>query len=700
LKQRIPIIVLVGVFVTLATVYSLAIPLGEGPDEPGHADYAFFLAQMGRLPVQRLDSRQADVPGEGHQPPLAYALAAPLALWLPRDERRTGTIGNSRFVWSGGTEPNAISHGSREYLLWQGSVLAWHLMRLVAVVCGAATVFFTYLAAQAVDCRLQIADCRLQRGESQSTIYNLQSAIPLLAAGLVAFNPQFLFVAALVTNDALLTALSAVLLWLVVQNKEPRGDTAEAAERANIYLLRRSAVLGAVLGLALLTKQSAAILVPVAVLAVMAQVAGGREGAAAAESRSEGVIPSRHASFRQAITRATLHPFRLLCGLLVIGVAALIAGWWYARNQRLYGDLFGLAMFRGEFATQPFQIGSPAAWIAALGQLHASFWARFGWMNVTPPSWTLWLIAAIELLALAGLVRAAVRAWQADRRWSPALSCVKGVVGHWALVAVPILALAWMVSFAVTAGLVAWQGRLLFPALPAIAILLARGLAGWVEPRTKNQEPSVVRSQLSVAESDELRTTDYGLRTTRNTLVMCIVLCPLLLLAAWMPGNVIRPAYPPQTLPESVALAQAGNTVLFRFRRHGERSITLRGWRVAAPARPGAALDLTLTWYASGQQVRDWVVFVALLDAQGRVVAEEHGEPRGGGFPTTQWNLGDWIEDQHELSLPAELAGGVYRLQIWLQDAHNNQRAEVRIDEARPLGDTLDLGRIIVEAGG
>src|SRR5262245_44640159 len=131
----------------------MAIPLGEGPDEPGHADYAFFLARMGRLPVQRLDSRQADVPGEGHQPPLAYALAAPLALWLPRDERWTGTIGNSRFVWSGGTEPNAISHGSREYLPWQGSVLAWHLMRLVAVVCGAATVFFTYLAAQELDFR-------------------------------------------------------------------------------------------------------------------------------------------------------------------------------------------------------------------------------------------------------------------------------------------------------------------------------------------------------------------------------------------------------------------------------------------------------------------------------------------------------------------------------------------------------------------
>jgi hypothetical protein len=174
----------------------------------------------------------------------------------------------------------------------------------------------------------------------------------------------------------------------------------------------------------------------------------------------------------------------------------------------------------------------------------------------------------------------------------------------------------------------------------------------------------------------------------------------LLLLALWIPENVIRPAYPPQTLPESVALAQAGNNVLFRFRRRGERSLSLRGWRIDAPARPGAVLGLTLTWYASARQVRDWVVFVQLTDQQGRVVAEDHGEPRDGMFPTTQWDNGDWIADRHQLQLPDDVPGGVYRLHIWLQDSQNNQRAEVRIDESRPLGNTLDLGSIIVEGGG
>jgi hypothetical protein len=405
--------------------------------------------------------------------------------------------------------------------------------------------------------------------------------------------------------------------------------------------IREAVALGSVLGLALLTKQSAIMLVPVALLALVAWRGDERVKLAIGETRARtgGALRARLA---HSFTRSPVRPSSLLSAALMIAVSALIAGWWYVRNQRLYGDLFGLAAFRGEFATQPFQISSPTAWAMALGQLHASLWARFGWMNIAPPAWPLWLIGAIELIALAGLVRAAIWTWRADR-WSSTMSRFEGVVGHWSLIAIPALALAWISSFAVTAGLVAWQGRLLFPALPAIAILLARGLAAW--------ENKVV-----------------------SRLFLFFVLCSLFLLAAWMPGNVIRPAYPPQTLPEPVALARAGNTVLFRFRRRGERSITLRGWRLEGPARPGAMLDLTLTWYASARQVRDWVVFVHLVDSQGRIVAEDNRQPRDGAFPTTQWNLGDWIEDRHQLQLPADLPGGVYMLRIGLYDSRNNQR--------------------------
>jgi hypothetical protein len=628
LKQYLPISILVAAFLALAVLYSTAVPLGEGPDEPGHAAYAFFLARTGRLPVQRADPRQSDVPGEGHQPPLAYALAAPLALWLPPQERRLDLIGNPRFTWVGGAEVNVVAHGSREYLPWGGTELAWHLMRLASVALGAVTVLFTYLAARTIDYRLQIADCRLG---------STQSAIPLLAAGLVAFNPQFLFVSALVTNDALLAALSAGLLWLVIRTDGRRPSWEAIA-------------IGMVLGLALLTKQSAMILIPIAMLGVIR-----RDGREAGERREHKAL----VRFTTPLLLRSLAP-----SLIVLMTAALVAGWWYTRNWWLYGDLLGLAAFRGEFATQPFQIGSLAAWIAALAQLHASFWARFGWMNVAPPAWALWLIGTIELIGLAGLIRVAL----ATRRDSERRS----VAGYWPLVALLTLAFAWIISFALTTGLVAWQGRLLFPALPAIAILLAKGI-----------------------ENAKLKMQNVLSHVSHFTIY--ILHLALIAIAIWLPYGVIRPAYPPQTLPETVAQSRIGTQAQARFRRSGERSVALRGWRLDGPARPGATLNVALIWYASARQGHDWVVFVHLVDTQDRIVAEDNRPPRDGAFPMTQWAMGDWIEDPHSLRLPAGLADGVYTLRVGLYDPkRNNERAGVYGDRSKLLGDSLDLGRIMV----
>jgi 4-amino-4-deoxy-L-arabinose transferase-like glycosyltransferase len=452
-----------------------------------------------------------------------------------------------------------------------------------------------------------------------------------LAAGLIAFNPQFLFISALVTNDALLTALSAILTWLIV-----RADDG--------WRVWDAAAIGIVLGLALLTKQSAIILIPVALIG---SVAWPRRG-----------VPSLRRS--------------ALAAIVMLAAAVAIAGWWYARNQRLYGDLFGLGAFRGEFVTQSFEIGSPAAWGAALAQLHASFWARFGWMNVAPPAWVLWLIGAAELAAVAGLARE----WLWGGRPRGDLLAI-----YWPLLALPALAFAWIVSFAVTAGLVAWQGRLLFLALPAIAILLARGLLAWYVV-TKGEDDR----SLSAARPG----------TRRVSLVAGLVLSPVVGLALWMPGGVIGPAYPQQTLPEAAAQQQLGTPVLARFRQRGERSVTLRGWRLEGPAQPGATIDLTLMWYASSRQTRDWVVFVHLLDAQDRTIVESNRQPRGGVFPNTQWNMGDWIEDQHQIRLPADLAEGVYRLRIGLYDQRDQRRAGVYALGGAQIGDAFDLGSITI----
>ena len=607
--QNVKLLLIVVCYLALATTYSVVTPLGEGPDEPGHAAYVFFLAQTGRLPDQRAN----EVPGEGHQPPLAYLLALPAALWLPAAERRYEQPGNLRFVWAGGAQPNAVAHGTSEFWPWRGPVLAWHLMRMFSVACGGATVALTYALAKA-----------LQRAERRATIRSWQSAIPLLAASLVAFNPQFLFIGGLVNNDALLAALCALTLWLCVHGSLQRGPWHAAA-------------LGAVLGAALLTKQSALVLVPVIVLAGGWGLATGVSG-----------LPSSPAPQRREWQVRNL--------LITFGVAALVCGWWFVRNWQIYGDPLGLAAFQAEFQTQAFDSTNVAAWQAGLGQLFSSYWARFGWMNVSPPVALLWAFAGLVTLSIFGWIAAVRRISQ------------RGLVLALVLIATTFV---WLILFARTAGLVAWQGRLLFPAASAIAVVLAFGLAGAV---------SALERRVALPQSAWL-----------------LLPTGMAALALWLPFGVIRPAYPPQTLTETVALARPLTAVHVRFVPTDEPGAELRGWALVGPAQASATLELTLLWHALGRQRHDWTVFVHLVDPQGKTVFADNRQPRAGAFPTGQWNTGDWIEDIRTFTLPPTLAPGTYHIQIGMYNAEGTlERLGVQNAAGEPIGDSIDLGAVSV----
>lgn len=632
-RGRFAFLLLLLAYLFLASLFNATVPLGEGPDEPGHLNYVLFLAREGRLPVQREPQEQSDVPGEGHQPPLAYGLALPAVLWLPPDERHIEQSANPDFRWHGGSDPAAFVRASREYWPWQGEVLAWHLARGVSTLLGAVTVFCVWGAARTL---------------TKQGAHEVPPHLPLLAAVLVAFNPQFLFTSALVTNDALLTTLSALLLWLCLLGGPyaPAAPASPVPGSALRPLLLHAVATGAVLGLALLTKQSGLLLIPLALWG--SWLAG-----------------------RGRVRWVLLH------GLCWMGAALLVAGWWYGRNWHLYGDPLGVALFRAAFTTQPFEWSNPAAWGGALRQLHASFWATFGWLSVRPPAWSLALYALLEALALVGLLRLARRlhATGGATSFPPLVP----------LILLPLLAFAWVVSFAFTAGLVAWQGRLLFPALAALAILLAWGLSV-VLPRL------VWRGVLPAA------------------------LCSL---ALAFPFATIAPAYVWHTLPPEQAQARIAIPTCARYAQAWERGIELRGWRMHTRAgtvepgrtvRAGQTLTVTFTWHALERVPHDLVVFVHLVrdagigtdgerDGSEPIGAEHNGRPHRGQFPTPLWTPGDWVEDAHPLALPADLTPGRYVVRVGLWHwPHRGKRQPAWNCDGSALGSYHEVGAITLLA--
>lgn len=96
---------------------------------------------------------------------------------------------------------------------------------------------------------------------------------------------------------------------------------------------------------------------------------------------------------------------------------------------------------------------------------------------------------------------------------------------------------------------------------------------------------------------------------------------------------------------------------------------TLAGFTVGAPtADYSIPLDLTLVWQSTPvENMKDYTVFVQLLDAQGVLIAQSDARPAQGTRPTTGWIKDEYILDEHLVRFnenahrgPAQLIVGLY----------------------------------------
>lgn len=253
-----------------------------------------------------------------------------------------------------------------------------------------------------------------------------------LAAGLVACLPQHLAMMAGVNNDSLTEALLALWLWLALRYL--RGKTSPLS-------------LGVVLGALLLTKTTGYVALPLALLVIVLRW---RRGGFA---------------FSWALHQAA--------ALFIPGL--LLGALWWTRNSLLYGwpDILGLQRHHAVVVGQP----RTAAWIArdglglflhnALHTTFRSFWGQFGWMGVVLDQ-RIYLGAGL----LSGLMVWGA-AWQAIFALYRGISRTQQDAGC-------LLGTATLITFALplwyNLTFVQHQGRYLFPALPALALIAALGL--------------------------------------------------------------------------------------------------------------------------------------------------------------------------------------------------------------------------------
>jgi hypothetical protein len=114
--------------------------------------------------------------------------------------------------------------------------------------------------------------------------------------------------------------------------------------------------------------------------------------------------------------------------------------------------------------------------------------------------------------------------------------------------------------------------------------------------------------------------------------------------------------------------------------------IELLGYDAAAGE---GTLAVTLHWRSVQPAAANYTVFVHLLDASGQTVAQHDGQPQGGAYPTSVWDVGEVVVDEHVLPLPPGLLPGDYRLRVGLYLVETGERLPVEGG-----GDSVELGPV------
>ncbi len=692
------LLILLAIYAVLGISYSIVVPLAETPDESEHFRYMQVLTLTGQLPVMQ-PQIEDNFTQEAHQPPLYYLAGAALFGRMNLDPA-DNPPDNPCFSFQPDDpgRKSAYLHSSDEWFPQRDVYRAFLFMRWLSVLMGAATICFAYIIGRQV-------------------VPTIEWFAPA-AAALLAFNPQFIFVTASMSNDVPTTLLGATIVAL--------SSAAISRPRLWVYIL-----LGIAAGMGMLSKFALIAFWPLALLAA--------------------VWPSIQVTRSPFAVRFT---FRGLIGRLwpVILLPLLIAGWWYFRNYQLYGDpLIWAETLAAKGAviarTAPFAFSDLVEFLSLHFQ---SYWLWFGWLNIKAPDWVYGLLVALCLAAAAGLVRLLLKRNLPVEL--PALS-INGLA---------VLAIyASLLQYIQTVNWTGYQGRLAFAAAASIAMFIALGLAALAGrrllfgvaggmlilavsallllllpsyPRPEIYQPAkeltrtcarfdgglqveAVAGGSRVAAGDFLPVTvyGYGLDAAQQPQMLTVRLRGAdgqevghaSAGVTWRAGEVVgtevdipvsADALPARAVLDVVMSDEDGRqqNATSATARQLDVPVSLQTVKIA-PGEVfrvdpqiivganfgdqmtllGYDLDIddpepaiTLYWQARESMVADYTTFVHIIDGAAESIAQNDSQPTGGVYPTSIWDKGEIVADRKEFVLPQDaqrtelrLAAGVYQLE-------------------------------------
>jgi len=397
--------ILLSLYTGLALGYGDAIPLFEGPDEPAHLHHALFLHAKGRMPSP------LEVPEAGAEPPLFYAVSAPLlgAARLDRpaalDALRAVGLELYRSDPSLAASPalRVVPQGAHHFDT-DGSLVELRRLRGASLAFGLLAVTFSFAAVWRVG-----RDARLA----------------FLAASLLAFNPQFLFTSGFFSSDTANAAIGAAAMWIVLRAIEEGGPS------RNQYIAG-----AALIGIGCLTRVAA---LPGLAVAAVAIVAIDRR-------------PRRERRLDLAVAAAV--------ALLLAGPYAI-----WRLSQGPVPDATPMPLAAP--IPGPDQMSSVLAYLGDVyfPSTFASFFGRFGWLDLPAPAGVLLALFTLSWTALLGYCAGHLRERNALLR--------DRALHAYLLAAIAVTGFAHLAANLLVEPV---DGRALFAVAPQVGVLFALGL--------------------------------------------------------------------------------------------------------------------------------------------------------------------------------------------------------------------------------
>ncbi len=592
-----PLRLILAAFLALGLVYALATPPFEASDEVFHYPFVRHVALGRGLPVQRLDDHQ---PWEqvGFHPPAYYYLAAALTFWIdtsdfdslraPNPFARIGIPGAPQNVNYTRAAARAVVEPPLGAL--RGSALAIYIIRLLSLLLSAGTVGLTYLFVSALSPspdgharRERTLSLPKWKSKDRQERGQGGEALPLLATCLLAFNPTFVFISASVNNDSL-TWLTAVASLFVAVHLV-RGPSQFIKREIGDLRLDIPAV-GALLGIAALTKVSALILTPIIGLALLAQAA-----------------------------RTRNWPRFFVNGAIIVGLVALISGWWYVRNLILYDELLALKIHSLYTATrlEPYTL---ATFLSEWPSFWLSFWGMFGSFNIMASRWVYNFFTVLTLVGIAGGALGLIRNWNTIRNSNRWLLLMHGLLVLF-IAATAVSLLRWnLLSYSA-------QGRLMFTTLAPLMMYLAAGLLALIPRRFAMRVAGALAALLSF---------------------IALYVAVKNVAAAYIPPAPIAESRLPADLrPVNARLAPGAELI---------------GYTLDSPGltAPNNQLLITLYWRALSPMTHDYNLFLHVLGRNRALVGSVDTWPGGGLRPTSFWRTGDIYRDTYVIQLDPNAA--------------------------------------------